>query len=634
MIMSSTSSTFTLTIISCSAESRSSSRPPRIGLPKPSTSTNYSSSAYQKSNFAPVDEIGEPVHATVVHGSIPPDFPEGAYIRIGSNPLHRAQKSAVSVFGKSSHIWVEGEGMIHALYFNKDDSSSTDGSWTTFYNNKYVSTDTFELEKQRKKPVFLPATEGDPPAVLAAFLLNLMRFGVANKNISNTNVFEHAGKYYTSGDSDVAPHEIDIQTLETLGTWDEIAGSWNRPFTSHPKMRFGAANKNMSNTNVFEHAGKYYSITEIDVAPYEIDIQTLETLGRTWDEIAESWNRQFTSHPKKAPGTGELVIMGIDGRKPYLVLGVISADGKKLLHKVDMKFERIILFHEMGVTQKYNIIPDFPTIIDTNRLLRGGSLIRYEKDKYARIGVMPRYGDVDSVRWFEVKPCCAFHIINCYEEDDEVVVMACIAQDSIIPGPDLGKDKMEWFSRGFKKVSSYQENMEEGFLFARPYEWRLNMKTGQVNEKYLVPLDFAMDFPTVNDHFIGVKNKFAYTQVVDSAASSAAGMVKYGGLAKLSLQERNVKFLEGEDAQEYRKIEYHMFPENTFCTGASFVAKHGSADEDDGWLVTFVHNEDTNTSEVYIVDAKNISSEAVARIRLPCRVPYGFHGAYMPLKRD
>ncbi|KAL0323822.1 UNVERIFIED_CONTAM: Carotenoid 9,10(9',10')-cleavage dioxygenase [Sesamum calycinum] len=409
-IMSCCASTFPVMMISCSAESRSSS-PPRIGLPKSSTSTNYSASASasasvhhkisstvdilprtiketsvkllddfvdgvfefvdqpylpSQSNFAPVDEIGEPVHATLIHGSIPHDFPEGVYIRNGANPLHGAPKSAVSVFGKSSHIWVEGEGMIHALYFNKDHSSTDGSSWTTFYNNKYVTTDTFQLEKQRKKPVFLPATEGDPPAVLSAFLLNL--------------------------------------TLEILG-------------------------------------------------------------------------------------------IGMRLQNPGIVHSLVT--------------------------------------------LR---LIRYEKDKYARIGVMPRYGDVDSMLWFEVKPCCAFHIINCYEEDDEVVVMACIAKDSIIPGPDLGKDKFGWFSRGFKK---------------------------------------------------GINQN-------------------------------------GEGAEEYRKIEYHMLPENTFCTGASFVAKQGAADEDDGWLITFVHNEDNNVSEVYIVDAKKISSEAVAKIRLPCRVPYGFHGAYMP----
>ncbi|KAL0311968.1 UNVERIFIED_CONTAM: Carotenoid 9,10(9',10')-cleavage dioxygenase 1 [Sesamum radiatum] len=569
-IMSCSASAFPLTI-TCSAESRS--RPPRIGLPKPSTSTNYSSSAsasataaYQKI-WTRIDVLPRTIKETSL--KLLDDFVDRVFEFVDQPYLPsqtRSENPSKPPSSMAASLLIFRR--VYTLELTTTTAVMESGQPFTTTN---VSTNTFELEKERKKPVFLPATEGDPPAVLSALLLNLMRFGVPNKTMSNTNVFEHAGKCYASGDGDVALHEIHIPTLETIGTWEEIAESWNHP---------------------------------------------------------------FTSHPKKAPGTGELVIIGIDAKNPYLVLGVISADGKKLLHKVDLKFKRCILFHELGVTQRYNIIPDFPIALDINRFLRGGPLVRYEKDKYARIGVMPRYGDVDSVRWFEVKTCCAFHIINCYEEDDEVVVMACIAQDSIISGPELGRDKLGWFSRGLKKVSSYQENMEEGFLFARSYEWRLNMKTGQVKEKYLVALDFAMDFPVINDNFIGVKNKFAYAQLVDSAASSAAGMVKYGGLAKLSLQERNVKFLEGEDAQEYRKIEYHMFPENTFCTGASFVAKHGSADEDDGWLVTFVHNEDTNTSEVYIVDAKNISSEAVARIRLPCRVPYGFHGAYMPLKRD
>lgn len=79
------------------------------------------------------------------------------------------------------------------------------------------------------------------------------------------------------------------------------------------------------------------------------------------------------------------------------------------------------------------------------------------------------------------------------------------------------------------------------------------------------------------------------------------------------------------------KVEYHMLPENTFCTGSAFVAKNGGAvEEDDGWIVTFVHNEAIDISQVYIVDAKKFSSEPVVRITLPSRVPYGFHGAFMP----
>lgn len=41
-----------------------------------------------------------------------------------------------------------------------------------------------------------------------------------------------------------------------------------------------------------------------------------------------------------------------------------------------------------------------------------------------------------------------------------------------------------------------------------------------------------------------------------------------------------------------------MLKENTFCTGASFVPKDGGIEEDDGWIITFVHNEDTNISQV------------------------------------
>ncbi|KAL7159334.1 hypothetical protein ABFS83_01G020300 [Erythranthe nasuta] len=498
-----------------------------------------------QSNFAPVEEIGKAVQVTgSVNGRIPDNFPAGVYIRNGPNPLFGGFKSTKSIFGKSSHSWIEGEGMLHALYFFKDSK----GKWKISYNNRHVETDTYKLERERAKPSFLPAIEGDSLAVLLAYLLNSLRFGEVNKFLSNTNVFEHSGKLYSIAENHI-PQEIDILTLETRRNWD-IEGSWIRP---------------------------------------------------------------FTSHPKKAPDTGELVIMGIHPQKPYFELGVISADGKKLLHKVDLKLSRCCLCHEIGVTKRYNVIMDFPLTLDINRLVNGGPLIKYNKEEYARIGIMPRYGDADSVKWFYVEPSCTFHIINCYELGDEVVVLACRARSSIIPGPDFGSNKFEWFSKGFDEKS---ENVS---FFSRAYEWRLNMHTGKVAEKNLTGADYSMDFPMINENYIGGRNKFAYTQVIDSSASSKSGMAKYGGLAKLYFKETT-------------EVEYHEFPENTYCSGAAYVAKSGEdADEDGGWIITYVHNEDTNTSQVYIVDAKNFTSEPVAIVTLPSRVPYGFHGAFVPL---
>lgn len=94
------------------------------------------------------------------------------FVTAGPNPLFGGLKSTQSVFGKSSHVWIEGEGMLHALYFSKDIACK----WTVRYNNKYVETETFKLEKQRHKPSFLPAIEGDSPAIMSAYLLNLVGY--------------------------------------------------------------------------------------------------------------------------------------------------------------------------------------------------------------------------------------------------------------------------------------------------------------------------------------------------------------------------------------------------------------------------------------------------------------------------
>ncbi|KAJ8773638.1 hypothetical protein K2173_005884 [Erythroxylum novogranatense] len=519
-------------------------------------------------NFAPVVELKESVIVTGnIEGRIPDDFPEGVYARNGPNPIFGGLKTSVSMWGKTSHIWVEGEGMLHVLYFKR----SSDGSWTLQYDNRHVETETFKLEKQRNKPCFLPAIEGDSLAVLSAYFLNLLRFGKANKYISNTSIMKFAGKFYTTSESHI-PQEIDIFTLETLGNWT-VNGAWNRP---------------------------------------------------------------FTSHPKKAPGTGELVTMGIHPFKPFMEVGVISADGKRLIHKADLKFHRCTLCHDIGVTRRYNVILDFPLTIDINRLLAGGSLTKYDKEDYARIGIMPRYGDGDSVRWFKVETSSVFHIFNCFEDGNEVVVWGCKARDSIIPGPDMGWNKSEWFSRRFKHIESVDENTnpEDGLLFARCYEWRLNMETGDTKEKYLTGTEFSMEFPFINEELTGVRNKYGYAQLIDSDASSQSGMAKYGGLAKLHFEKREIKstnaLTEGPFG-EHIKVEYHKLETNTFCTGATFLPRQGGLEEDYGWVVTFVHNENTNISKVYIIDAKKFVSEPVAKITLPARVPYGFHGAFFPI---
>ncbi|CAI0388386.1 unnamed protein product [Linum tenue] len=270
---------------------------------------------------------------------------------------------------------------------------------------------------------------------------------------------------------------------------------------------------------------------------------------------------------------------------------------------------------------------DFPLTIDLNRLLTGGPLIKYDKQDYARIGVMPRYGNTESIRWFDVAPNCTFHILNCFEDGNESL-------NSILPGPEMWEDKFDWFSSKFRFGHGDDAASEDDdvSVFARCYEWRLNLETGEVKERNLTgKTEASMDFPIIHPAFTGLPNRFGYTQTVDSEASSAADDNVVNVLRLLSFGGFLQKDADNQREEAMIKVEYHEFEKNTFCSGAAFVPKEEEEEEDDGWVITFVHNEDTHTSKVYIIDAKKFSSEPVAKITLPCRVPYGFHGAFMPM---
>ena len=60
---------------------------------------------------------------------------------------------------------------------------------------------------------------------------------------------------------------------------------------------------------------------------------------------------------------------------------------------------------------------------------------------------------------------------------------------------------------------------------------------------------------------------------------------------------------------------------------ASFISKENAQSEDEGYLMSFVHDPESNTSELVILNAQQIEDDPICRIHLPVRVPAGFHGS-------
>lgn len=59
-----------------------------------------------------------------------------------------------------------------------------------------------------------------------------------------------------------------------------------------------------------------------------------------------------------------------------------------------------------------------------------------------------------------------------------------------------------------------------------------------------------------------------------------------------------------------------------------FVARPGSMQEDDGWVLTLVYDADHNRTDVAILDGTCISQGAIARLHLKHHIPYGLHGSF------
>jgi carotenoid cleavage dioxygenase len=71
-----------------------------------------------------------------------------------------------------------------------------------------------------------------------------------------------------------------------------------------------------------------------------------------------------------------------------------------------------------------------------------------------------------------------------------------------------------------------------------------------------------------------------------------------------------------------------MLPPGVYASEAPFAPKVGGKDEDDGYLVSFLTDENTQTSECVLIDAKRIEDGPVCRIALPHKLCSGTHAVW------
>ncbi len=363
-------------------------------------------------------------------------------------------------------------------------------------------------------------------------------------------------------------------------------------------MREDRLEKDTANTDLVWHGGRLLALWWLGGVPYELATPSLQTVGPI--DFGGTLRGGVASHPKVDPVTGELIFFDFDvQRAPYLRVGVASPDGR-VTHATEIDIPGPRLFHDIAITERHTILLDLPMTWDAERLAAGKRRVRFERDTPSRFGILPRHGAGGDVRWFEAPACYIYHTINAWEETTAsggtaIVMTGCRIDDPIPRTPPDAEPTTPRLA----------------FLRLEPYltRWRFDLETGAVTEERLD--DVPTEFPRTNDDRLGRPTRWGYAPRI-----AAEPTLLFDGVLKYDL----------DDGRATR----HVWGEERFGSEVVFVARPGAADEDDGWLLSLVLDRAADRSELVVLDARDLAAAPLARVRLPRRVPVGFHAHWVP----
>ena len=349
---------------------------------------------------------------------------------------------------------------------------------------------------------------------------------------------------------------------------------------------FGDLAASPANTHIVNHAGKLLALEETSL-PWELN-KDLETLGV--EDYKGKLNTAMTAHPRVCPETGEMLFFAYSMMgEPYLYYYRVSKEGE-LVQSEPIEIPRPVMMHDWNITRNYVVFMDLPIVSDMDLAVTTGSPFGFKPECGARLGVMPRDGNNSDVRWFDIDPCFVFHSFNSFEEGNKIVLYVSRQQEAMVGG--------------FKDIYGGETTV------ARLWRWVIDLDTGMVSEEQLD--DGACDFPRVNDNRIGLHSDFGYCMQIKTDVENLTfgeNLFKY----KLDTGER---------------IDHHLG--NNVAGGEPvFAPKPGSTEEDEGWILSLVHERETRRSKLVIIDAQSFDKEPVAEVIIPQRVPYGAHGSWI-----
>jgi all-trans-8'-apo-beta-carotenal 15,15'-oxygenase len=357
---------------------------------------------------------------------------------------------------------------------------------------------------------------------------------------------------------------------------------------------------NAANTSIVYHGGKLMTLFEGGL-PWEVDLDTLATIG------PENFGGQlkgmdtFSAHGKLHPKTGDYFNFGMGGglKGPQISLYQINPQGEMARRKA-ISVDSMAFCHDNAMTENYLVFMVMPVTFNSilSVILAKDTIDRnmsFKAEQGMKVYVVS-LKDFELVKTFEVEPFMYAHSSNCWEENGELIL-------DVVAMNDQDAESGTAFSRNLFT----QPRPSTGKL----QRFRLNMTTGACHAEDL-PCALPCEFPQWDMRKSGSKSRYIYS--VGICENETPGF--YNALQRVDLETGETKVYDCGAGR--------------YTSEPIFVPRSPDSDESDGYILCVIYDASTELSELMILDAESLADE-IAVVPLKHHIPHGFHCGFTSL---
>jgi carotenoid cleavage dioxygenase-like enzyme len=346
-----------------------------------------------------------------------------------------------------------------------------------------------------------------------------------------------------------------------------------------------------ANINIVRLGERFIAMTESPL-PVQFDPHTLQAAGVRPYKVP---GQLSTAHPHSDRGTGAMLNyaanLGPRSSYRFFEMGPYATKPRAI---ATLPVREPAYMHSFGLTERYLVLAEFPFVVNPLALALSGrpyiENYHWKPERGTRFTLVDR-ATGKATTGFQTDACFAFHHVNAYEDDGEVIIDLCA-----FPGASIIEDLYLDRLRAGKPVAK-----------ATLTRFRLSLADRSVRREQLA--DESIELPRIN---YGRCNERPYRYVWGN------------GIRPKGWIEQILK-IDTTDGATLSWSQPACYPGEPV-----FVARPEAEHEDDGVLLSVVLDARSETrpprSFLLVLDAADLSE--LARAQAPHHIPFGFHGQF------